>query len=192
MEARGPDVNAVADAGSGNTVKADGYPVFRLSFVTAFAGAFLLGLWLWPASRQQKIVQPIAFNHQLHGELGLECTDCHAGVKSGFAATLPANSVCADCHEEPIGESAAEKHLVEFLSRGEPIPWQRLFAEPAHVFYSHRRHVAVAGLECPTCHADMGERTEPPAQPPMTLRMNDCLSCHADAGVRDDCTVCHR
>ena len=168
------------------------FPLFRIRFLAGFIVALGLGFWLWPVLLREKTYQPIAFNHELHNEVGIECIDCHTGVMSSPTAGLPPNSACQICHEEALGTSSEEQHLLEYLKSGEPIPWQSLFRQPSHVFYSHQRHVVSAGLECSTCHADMGERQAPPTRAPTKLTMGRCLDCHATAGVRNDCTVCHR
>lgn len=168
------------------------YPEFQITFGVAFVVLFLSGLWFWTAVDREDIEQPIAFNHLLHTENGLECTDCHTGVLESASAGFPSNDVCMMCHMDPLGESVEEERLLEYLTRDEPIPWKSLFEQPAHVFYSHRRHVVSAELECSTCHADMGEREKPPTAPPFKLTMDVCMDCHSLAGVRNDCTVCHR
>ena len=85
-----------------------------------------------------------------------------------------------------------EEEKIRTLGRdGKPVQWQRLFKQPAHVFYSHRRHVEVAKLECRQCHGDTGERTTPPLRV-HNLSMNECISCHREKQVKADCVDCHR
>lgn len=139
------------------------------------------------------IQQPIAFNHLLHvEEVGLECTDCHLYAISGSRATIPNIQVCADCHEEAQTDSEAEVLLVRHVQDGEPIPWRKIFRVPDHVFFSHRRHTAMAELDCNICHGAMGERELPPARPPLNLSMEWCMECHEETGISNDCLLCHR
>ncbi len=137
--------------------------------------------------------QPIAYNHYKHTqELELECTLCHGGVETAIRATLPSIEVCIGCHEEPVTESAEEEKIRTYYARNEEIPWKRLFEVPEHVFFSHRRHVTVAGLDCTKCHGDMATRKKPPKKAPMGISMNACMSCHRNLQAQIDCVSCHR
>ncbi|KAB2968983.1 MAG: cytochrome c3 family protein [Thermoanaerobaculia bacterium] len=137
--------------------------------------------------------QPLAFNHRLHIQnVGLSCADCHRHASSGARATIPNVAVCGDCHSEAIGESPEEAKLVTHVQEGRPIPWRQVYWLPEHVFFSHRRHTAVAGLACETCHGAVAERELPLTGPLVPLSMNACMACHATAGVSNDCIRCHR
>jgi hypothetical protein len=143
------------------------------------------------------VAQPLPFNHRIHVANAIECVQCHPGVRTAAHAGLPRVEVCMECHETDITENPAAKPHVERLrahaSAGTEVPWQRLYALPAHVYYSHRRHVAIAGLACATCHGDIAERTTPPAAPlARTLSMRTCMECHEARGVGNDCAWCHR
>lgn len=143
------------------------------------------------------IGQPIPFNHLIHKENGVGCVDCHAGVLSGPSAGIPRVEVCMQCHEADItANPAAAPHvqLVRDHARaGTEIPWRKLHVLPAHVYYSHRRHVAIARLDCSGCHDGIGERTTPPPGPvARTLEMENCIRCHEERGVNNDCARCHR
>jgi hypothetical protein len=147
-----------------------------------------LGLAMGP----RPLEQPIAFNHRLHvEEMGAECTDCHLYALSGVRATIPNIAVCADCHEEAQGESAAEAKLVEYIQAGEPIPWVKVTTMPDHVYFSHRRHAAIAGIECDTCHGPVGQRSEPVVRPAVDMSMDYCMDCHEASGASNDCIWCH-
>ena len=44
-------------------------------------------------------VQPIAFSHKLHaGTMAIDCKYCHVGVTVSPNATVPAVSICMNCH----------------------------------------------------------------------------------------------
>ncbi len=139
-----------------------------------------------------RLRQPIAFDHRLHAkENGIECTTCHAFFGVETFSGLPAADTCAACHAEAMGQTAEEARLVSLLRAGEPLAWRPLFAEPRHVFFTHRRHVAVARIGCETCHGAFAEARAPPERV-RRLRMRDCLGCHRQAGAAVDCTACHR
>ena len=138
------------------------------------------------------IEQPIDFNHRLHVvDEELECASCHPGFETEASSGLPSNELCALCHSEPQGDSAEELRLVELLEAGTPLEWRRLFRQPPHVFFSHRRHVVVAGMECAECHGDIGQSEAPPdVREP--LPMSTCIECHEQQGVANGCAACHR
>jgi cytochrome c553 len=136
--------------------------------------------------------QPIAFNHRKHvEELSLPCSICHQFYETEAFSGLPAAEVCATCHLEPQGKSAEERELVKLLKAGTPLDWKPLFRQPPHVFSSHRRHVVVAKLDCPVCHGEIGNSTQPPTRV-KRLVMQDCLDCHRRRRAAAECTTCHR
>lgn len=136
--------------------------------------------------------QPIAFSHRKHvKDLDLACSTCHAYYEKESFSGIPGSDVCASCHAEAQGKSAEEAKLVRLLTSGAPLAWKPLFRQPPHVFYSHRRHVVVAKLDCPACHGAIAETSTPPRRV-KKLVMDDCLECHRQKGVSTDCTACHR
>ena len=153
----------------------------------------VVGLLLISGCWRGSTIQPIQFNHLLHiEEVGLECTDCHQYVKRAEFAGRPTVDICAECHEEPLTDSAEEALLVEYIEAGEAVPWERLYNVPDHVYYSHRRHVSVAGLDCSVCHGEIGRTDKPPPRPLKGLTMDFCLKCHEQQGASTDCNACHR
>jgi len=161
------------------------------AFLSGLVGAFLVGLvgfgftpWFQKATRQ-----PIQFNHQAHKDI--DCESCHESVKTQMAASLPTLDLCLTCHETAITDKPEEEKIRTLAKQGKPIEWQRLFKQPAHVYYSHRRHAGIAQLECKQCHGSMGESKTPPLHV-RNLSMSDCISCHDERGVRADCVDCHR
>lgn len=136
--------------------------------------------------------QPVEFNHRLHVEdLGMECTDCHPHYEEQTFSGMPDRETCAFCHEEAQTESPEEAKLVRLLADGQPLEWRSLFRQPTHVFYSHRRHVKVAEMECTACHGAIAETEAPPRRVEL-LDMDGCMECHDQQGVANDCTSCHR
>ncbi len=137
------------------------------------------------------VQQPIAFNHKLHAENGLECLDCHPFFQEHASSGKPSLDVCLGCHEEALGESAEEAKLREYIESGKEVEWQRLYRVPEDVFFSHRRHVVIGGIECQTCHGDIGESVHPPKKP-IELTMKRCMRCHEKRKADNDCIACHR
>lgn len=98
--------------------------------------------------------------------------------------------------DEPDAESDEKAKLAAYVESwkksGEDIPWRRIYDVPSHVYYSHRRHVTVAGIECATCHGDIGASTAPPRAPLNDISMAFCIACHEEQEVTTDCNACHR
>ena len=136
------------------------------------------------------VTQPLAFNHAKH-TVGLTCVGCHSGVMTGARATLPSGDTCTKCHASaPASVSPASWTAI--LRTGGPPPWVPATRLPEHVRFSHRRHVALAGLACESCHGDIGHSTAPPTRMPMRIQMKTCLACHQKEGASEDCAGCHR
>lgn len=141
----------------------------------------------------ENVSQPIQFNHRKHvRDAGLACATCHEYYETSAHSGLPGLATCLGCHDGTTTGTAEEKKLVE-LGKTEPTPpFRKLFRLPDHVYYSHRRHVVVAGLECEDCHGGIAETTAPPPRPLVRVTMATCVACHAAKGVQTDCTHCHR
>lgn len=82
--------------------------------------------------------------------------------------------------------------VAAYLKSDEDIPWNRIYDVPNHVYYSHRRHVTVAGIECATCHGSIASTTTPPQAPLNDISMAFCIECHEQEKVTTDCNACHR
>ncbi len=155
--------------------------------------AFVLRLTIFASP--DPVVQPIAYNHNIHVEgEGLECTDCHQRVEESPRATLPDLEVCLDCHDsDPLADDSAEEaKLIAHIEAGSEIDWQRVYSVPDHVYFSHRRHVVSGDLECSNCHGPVGELTAPAEVPFYPLSMDACLDCHRKLEAKTDCLSCHR
>jgi Cytochrome c7 and related cytochrome c/Class III cytochrome C family len=157
---------------------------------TAEAAALLAALCLACSS---EVKQPIAYDHRLHVvKLELACDTCHETSTAGEAAGLPPLSTCGTCHQEANGPSPEEKKVVEAVRVGRELPWVRLYELPRHVYFTHRRHVAVARIACERCHGEMRQQARPPPAALVALSMNDCLECHRERGASRECAACHR
>jgi c(7)-type cytochrome triheme protein len=165
----------------------------------AVAGALLIGLGAvavasgsWRAPRS--VVEPVAFDHKLHIEKeDLECTECHAGAEEGIHAGLPDIHECADCHERAKGEHPDEPKVRDFASKDVQIPFVRVERLPGHVYFSHRVHVKLAGMQCKECHGDVASRSEPIGAPVASLlSMKQCMACHREQHASLECVACHK
>ena len=137
--------------------------------------------------------QPLPFNHRIHGDNGIGCTDCHGGAEGSAVAGLPRTAFCMECHGEDTATTPDKDRLKAFAEAGREVPWVRLYRLPAHVVFSHERHTALGGLACDRCHGDHGRSEAPPPHPEYeVLFMDGCLRCHEAKGASLDCIACHR
>lgn len=163
---------------------------FSLLLPLALVAVVFFSMGAEDSGRSSGIRQPIQFNHAMH-DLG--CDMCHRYVYEAEFAGRPLAEICAACHDEPLMEDSVEEAiLLEYLESGREIPWRRIYDVPSHVYYSHRRHVTVAKLDCVECHGEIGTSTSPPEKPFNNLTMEFCMDCHEDRGVTRDCNACHR
>lgn len=153
----------------------------------------VLGAWfLCACGSAPPAVQPIQYSHKVHIDNGIACPACHETVEKAAAATVPNKDTCLMCHQEPLTKSSEEEKIRQYAARGEDIPWRRVYAVPDHVYFSHRRHVAVARIECAQCHGAMASLTAPPPYALVKQSMSWCLACHRARGATQDCIHCHR
>ena len=139
------------------------------------------------------VIQPIAFNHKKHaGEMSLPCTTCHQAVKEQTFASLPQTGTCMTCHAAALTKNPEEEKIRQYAAKNEKIAWKRIYRMPDHVFFSHRRHVVSAKIECVTCHGKMAELTEPPTRPLVQQTMSWCIACHQEKRASVDCNACHK
>lgn len=139
----------------------------------------------------EETAQPIAFNHRIHTEI-LECETCHEKSLTGGHSGLPGISTCLQCHDEPVTDSPEELKIAELAGDGTEQVFFKLFRLPDNVFYTHRRHTTIAGLDCVNCHGSIAEMTAPPDAPLIRITMEFCIDCHRENGASEECTACHR
>ena len=134
--------------------------------------------------------QPIAFPHKVHIARGLKCEVCHAGVDQGPEAAIPSVKFCMSCHLVIAKDRPEIKKMAAFQSRGEDIPWVRVYnySASAHVRFNHAPHIR-SGVACSSCHGDMSQQTT--AVRAVDLNMGYCLACHTQRKASLDCTTCH-
>ncbi|MBI4051972.1 MAG: cytochrome c3 family protein [Elusimicrobia bacterium] len=157
-----------------------------LSLVLLGSVWFLLA---WHQSDSKK--QPVPYNHKKHIELGLECANCHAGIaEGGVHATLPPLETCASCHNQDT-DNPKLKVVQAYILENREIPWNQIYRVPQHVYFSHRRHVGIAKLDCAVCHGDMSKREVPVTRQVIPIKMERCMDCHRRRKVTNDCLACH-
>lgn len=142
--------------------------------------------------------QPIAFNHTLHsGELEINCQYCHSSAEKSKHAGIPSANVCMNCHKAVAeGRSEAgtadiqriydavgwDPEKMEYSGEENPIKWVKVHVLPDHAYFNHAQHVAVAGLECQTCHGPIDtEYTVAEQFAPLT--MGWCIDCHNQSEI---------
>lgn len=143
------------------------------------------------SSLSSKSKQPILFNHKTHQTAGIECIQCHSFYKDQRFSGMPKVSTCIECHKDPITQNPEEEKIRQFHKNGKEIIWERIYDQPEHVFFSHRRHVVLAKMDCKDCHGPMGESETPPTKPWVKMTMKWCMDCHAKTKASNDCMACH-
>jgi hypothetical protein len=142
------------------------------------AALVLLGACSGPVSSQQGYMpeQPIAFSHAVHaGQYEIDCQYCHVGAERSRHASVPASSVCMNCHTHVKTDSPEIQKVAASVREGTPIQWVRVHRLPDHAFFSHANHVT-ADLKCQTCHGPVEQMVRVEQVEPMT--MGWCLDCH--------------
>lgn len=135
--------------------------------------------------------QPVSFNHKKHLEQGIECATCHSHFKEQTFSGMPKVATCMECHKESLTKHPDEEKIRQFQKKGEEIPWKRIYRQPDDVFFSHRRHVVLGGMECKSCHGDIGQSEKPPTKPWVKMTMKWCMDCHTKTNANNDCLACH-
>lgn len=138
--------------------------------------------------------QPIAYSHRTHVEVGVQCLFCHSSALRSPVAGVPSVQKCMGCHSTIATDSPGIQQVAGYWERGEPIPWVRVNAQPDFVYFNHQPHLG-AGLNCETCHGDVGRMDA--AQPAGKMDMGWCLDCHlkqpeGEVARLADCLTCHK
>ena len=138
--------------------------------------------------------QPIDYSHRIHVEAGVQCLFCHTSALRSDVAGIPSVQKCMGCHTIIATDNEAVQALTNYWERSQPIPWNRVNQQPDFVYFSHQPHLG-AGINCETCHGDVGHMTV--ARPVVKMDMGWCLDCHLkqpeDKVTRlADCLTCHK
>lgn len=169
-----------------------------LVFLAGFILALVFGWVVFPNLLYSQKAQPMEFSHVAHQDSS--CEDCHYFRKDGTYSGIPKLEKCKECHESPMGESEAEKKLVEeYIQKEQEIPWRIYAWQPDNVYFSHAPHKA-KGIECIRCHRDVAAEKKMPVYrenlltgySKETMKMIECEKCHADRGVNNECELCHK
>jgi len=149
-------------------------------------------------TRQPLKEQPIAFRHDVHVNLGVQCLYCHPGALRGPSPGLPTQNKCWGCHQQIAKTLTSERlaKLVEYVENDQPIKWIPVAQVPDFVHFNHRPHIA-AGVNCEDCHGDLGKMEI--YENPQVLNMGWCINCHKQKAGDDeenlikltDCGTCH-
>jgi len=165
-----------------------------LSVVFIFAIVVTVAILVTNSRLEASPDQPIDYSHRTHVEAGIECLYCHAQAPRSTIAGIPSVERCMGCHQAIDTENEEVQLLAGYWERGEVIPWRRVNTQPDFVYFSHRPHLG-AGLNCETCHGNVGamDRTRPTQR----MDMGWCLSCHTDQEPEHvarlaDCIACHK
>ena len=146
-------------------------------------------------------VQPIAFSHKLHaGTMQIDCQYCHAAVMVSAHATIPAVSVCMNCHSVARKNRPEIIKLTKYYTDGVALPWKRIHRVPDYAYFNHSVHVN-KGIDCVNCHGNIDNMDVVQQVVPFT--MGACLNCHRNAkemlptvqNVKngpENCGACHR
>jgi len=145
--------------------------------------------------------QPINFSHKLHaGNMKIDCQYCHTSVEKGRHATVPAASVCMNCHSVARKDKPEIIKLTDYYKSGKAIKWVRIHKVPDYAYFNHSVHVN-KGIDCASCHGKV--ETMDKVTQVASFTMGDCLDCHRNAHDKlpylknvnegpEHCWACHR
>ena len=180
-------------------------------FVIGLVVSLLVGWIAFPKVLYSQKQQPFDFNHKNHMEMvDNGCQSCHFFREDGTYSGAPGLEQCIDCHYNVQGGSEDETIFVEqYVANSLEVPWLIYSKQPDCVFFSHAAHVKNAGMDCRTCHGDIGESTSLPVYEYNVLtgysrniwgkniaglkkntwdrmKMDDCSECHQKNNVNQN------
>jgi c(7)-type cytochrome triheme protein len=166
-------------------------------------GVLVLLISVVASHRAAGVQQPLPFNHAKHMKGDWKCANCHPFVDQQAYAGLPRAVDCVDCHEKEMPkhpDSRAMRQMTDRLrllvAEHKDLPWVQVHRTAEYVYFSHRRHVEVAKLDCKVCHGDVAKMTKPFTEPAFpaaeTRKMAWCTQCHQRKRASTDCASCHR
>jgi hypothetical protein len=163
--------------------------LFLVVAVGIAAGILLTRAYVYAAPEQ-----PIPYSHSTHVEAGVQCLYCHSSAMRSDIAGIPSVQKCMGCHGIIATDSPAVQVLTGYWERGEPIPWKRINQQADFVYFSHQPHLG-AGINCETCHGDVGSMEV--TRPAVKMDMGWCLDCHLEQPQEKvarlaDCIACHK
>jgi hypothetical protein len=195
-----PSASPSAD---GNRAGDAGAPII-LFFMLGLIVSLLVGWILFPQLLYSQKKQPVEFDHVLHNDLvGEGCESCHFFRDDGSYSGVPTLAQCIDCHEEVNGDDPEEvKFVEEYVWNYREVPWLVYSRQPDCVFFSHAAHVKMGGMDCVTCHGNIGqsESLKPYEENRISGYSRDIWGKNI-AGIKrnpwdrmkmDDCAACHK
>lgn len=146
--------------------------------------------------------QPIKFSHKLHaGNMKIDCQYCHTAVDKSRHATIPAVSICMNCHSLARKNKPEIIKLTQYYEQNKPVLWKRVHKLGDFAYFNHSVHVN-KGINCIHCHGDV-QRMDVIGQM-KSFTMGSCLDCHRNARSKlpelagtikngpENCYACHR
>jgi mono/diheme cytochrome c family protein len=150
-------------------------------------------------------IQPIHYSHRIHaGSNKINCNYCHSSARVSKHSGIPSLNVCMNCHKNiaEVSDTTATAEYSKAFYDGEiqklykavgwkdgkytgethPVKWVRIHNLPDFVYFNHSQHVAVAGLECQTCHGPVQTYEIMKQFSPLT--MGWCINCHRKTEVK--------
>lgn len=122
--------------------------------------------------------QPVPFSHEHHVRgLGLDCRYCHISVEESAFASIPAASICMNCHTQIWADAPMLEPVRRSFAEKTPLKWTRVHDMPDFVYFDHSAHVN-QGIGCVTCHGRVDEM--PLMHKTRAMFMKWCLDCHRD------------
>ena len=160
------------------------YYRFRVQTKNIFFSIFPIFSWV-------SVDQSILFNHIHHKEVAhLNCTFCHRYVERYRVAGVPNIELCQACHSsDAISKRPEALKVVEYVTAGKRIPWNRMYELPPFVVFPHWIHIR-AQIDCSTCHGLTGV-SDVPVKMVDRMYMEWCVDCHKKREASTDCYACH-
>lgn len=163
--------------------------ILIIIIATVIGGVFLTRAQVYGAPEQ-----PIAYSHKTHVEAGIQCLYCHSNAQRSPIAGIPSVAKCMGCHTVIAMDNPVVQEVAGYWERGEPIPWVQVDKQADFVYFSHQPHLG-AGLNCESCHGDVGQMAG--AVRVVKMDMGWCLECHLEQPEEKvarlaDCMTCHK
>ena len=186
-----------------------------VSFAVGLVPALAAGWLLFPRLLYKTEAQPLPFNHKVHTEGGMGCTDCHATAENGRFTGLPTTEACAGCHAEKGDNAGINALVASYVEPGREVPWLVHARQPDNVYFPHAPHVTGDKLACARCHGPHGASTATRTyavnrlsgysrdiwgpsiarvgrKDGQGMKMSDCIDCHRAGGRESACLDCHK
>ena len=98
-------------------------PMGRIAVLIVALSVFTLAAFGIYWTQQPLKEQPIAFRHDIHVNLGVQCLYCHPGALRGPSPGLPTQNKCWGCHQQIAKTQTSERLavLVSYVENDKPI-----------------------------------------------------------------------